>query len=458
MIVAVDNVIQNPSSAFNVVGNSITFTSAPLSGTNNIWVEYTSLITTLQRISQDPTVIGDIRATGGYLAEGDFGNSFIDGAILDYVTGNARITTGPADGMTFYNGGTSGRNALMALTASGNVGIGTTNPARRLDVRGVLGMQVNEDGAGTKVISMRSDFAGIGPAINVTTNDPLLFLTNNTERMRIDSSGNVGIGNTAPNTLLYVRQATATGASTTGTNQCTLENNGAVGVSLITPTANQATIRHSTALDQTSSSIVFDGAGRFMAFTTVNGAERMRINNNGDLLIGTNANLGSTGRVNILSANANPTLMELRYNNAGAGQRWIVAIDSNNGYFLYNHNGVGVTVTNGATSWSAVSDERLKTDLQPIENALNKVNQLRSVTGRFKSDGEGTSRSFLIAQDVEKVLPEAVSPYKNPNSEDETEYLAVSYTDVIPLLVAAIKEQQSIIQDLKARIETLEAK
>lgn len=45
MIVAIDNVIQNPSSAYTVSGNSITFTSAPLSGTNNIWVEYTSLIT-----------------------------------------------------------------------------------------------------------------------------------------------------------------------------------------------------------------------------------------------------------------------------------------------------------------------------------------------------------------------------------------------------------------------------
>ena len=46
MIVTVDNVVQNPSTAFTVSSNIITFTSAPLSGTNNIWVEYTSLITT----------------------------------------------------------------------------------------------------------------------------------------------------------------------------------------------------------------------------------------------------------------------------------------------------------------------------------------------------------------------------------------------------------------------------
>jgi hypothetical protein len=117
----IDNVIQNPSSAFTVAGNAITFTSAPLSGTNNIWVEYTSLVTTYAAISQDPSVIGDITATGGFLAEGDFGNSYIDGTIVDYVTGAARITTGPADGLTIYNGGTTARTSLAAWDASGNL-------------------------------------------------------------------------------------------------------------------------------------------------------------------------------------------------------------------------------------------------------------------------------------------------------------------------------------------------
>jgi hypothetical protein len=209
--------------------------------------------------------------------------------------------------------------------------------------------------------------------------------------------------------------------------------------------------------NSTDTFTIANGAAGPLTFSTSN-TERMRINSNGDVLIGTTANLGSTGRVNILSANANPTLMELRYNNAGAGQRWIHAIDSNNGYFMYNHNSVGVTVTNGATSWSAVSDERLKTDLQPIENAVDKVNQLRSVTGRYNSDEEGKSRSFLIAQDIQKVLPEAVSISKFPNSEDETEYLAASYTDVIPLLVASIKELKATVDAQAARIAALESK
>jgi hypothetical protein len=132
IICAIDNVIQNPSSAFTVSGNSITFTSAPLSGTNNIWVEYTSLITTYAAISQDPSVIGDITASGGYLATGDFGNSYVDGVIVDYVTGAARLTTGPLDNMIFYHGGSSGRSEMMKLSYAGssyvvgNLGVNVT--------------------------------------------------------------------------------------------------------------------------------------------------------------------------------------------------------------------------------------------------------------------------------------------------------------------------------------------
>ena len=121
VIVAIDNVIQNPSSSYTVAGSAITFSSAPLSGTNNIWVEYTSLITTYNAISQDPTVIGDIRATGGYLAEGDFGNSFVEGVIFDYVTGLGRVTVGTAEGIALYNGGTASRTALASWNSSGTL-------------------------------------------------------------------------------------------------------------------------------------------------------------------------------------------------------------------------------------------------------------------------------------------------------------------------------------------------
>jgi hypothetical protein len=103
----------------------------------------------------------------------------------------------------------------------------------------------------------------------------------------------------------------------------------------------------------------------------------------------------------------------------------------------------GVVLNNGATSWAAISDERLKTDLVPIDHGTDKLASLRACTGRYMTDRESVVRAFLIAQDVQKVLPEAVT------AKDGVLHLA--YTDVIPLLVAAVKE-------LTARVKALEAK
>ena len=112
----------------------------------------------------------------------------------------------------------------------------------------------------------------------------------------------------------------------------------------------------------------------------------------------------------------------------------------------------GVYLANGGTAWASLSDERLKDIIEPITDAANKVSTLRSVIGKYKTDAEGTRRPFLIAQDVQAVLPEAVTEGRN-SKDDGTEYLQVAYTEVIPLLVAAIKEQNAIIESLKARLD-----
>lgn len=113
----------------------------------------------------------------------------------------------------------------------------------------------------------------------------------------------------------------------------------------------------------------------------------------------------------------------------------------------------GTFQANLSNSWSSVSDERVKVIIEPIENAIPKINQLRSVIGRFTYDTEDKRRSFLIAQDVQAVLPEAVTI-----ADQETQTLGLSYTDVIPLLVASIKELSAKLDAAEARIAALEAK
>jgi len=114
-------------------------------------------------------------------------------------------------------------------------------------------------------------------------------------------------------------------------------------------------------------------------------------------------------------------------------------------YVLGSSTGGGVKLDNGTTAWAAQSDETTKDIIEPISSAIDKVKSLRAVIGKYKEDTEGTRRSFLIAQDVQQVLPEAVS-----RSGDG--FLSLRYTEVIPLLVAAIKEQQVIIDNLKSKV------
>ena len=110
----------------------------------------------------------------------------------------------------------------------------------------------------------------------------------------------------------------------------------------------------------------------------------------------------------------------------------------------------GPYVAQGGTSWTSSSDERLKTNLSPIENGLVKVGTLRAVTGRFLTDEESKSRAFLIAQDVQAVLPEAVDTV-------DPESLGLDYPAVIPLLVAALKEAKDKIESLETKVAALEA-
>jgi len=126
----------------------------------------------------------------------------------------------------------------------------------------------------------------------------------------------------------------------------------------------------------------------------------------------------------------------------------------------YNNNGVfggsaGLTFNGTVLSCSNdiiafASDERLKTNFKPIENAVDKVLKLRGFTYNFNEIGEELGfdttirHSGVSAQEVQAVLPEAVCPA--PASD---EYLTVKYDKLVPLLIEAIKELKEEIEELK---------
>jgi hypothetical protein len=99
-----------------------------------------------------------------------------------------------------------------------------------------------------------------------------------------------------------------------------------------------------------------------------------------------------------------------------------------------------------AYSTSVSSDEKLKDNIEIIPSALDKLSQVKGVTFNWKKDGKASAG--VIAQDVEKVLPSAVSEHKKLNSDEV--YKNVDYNQVIGLLVESIKELKSELDDLKS--------
>ena len=178
-------------------------------------------------------------------------------------------------------------------------------------------------------------------------------------------------------------------------------------------------------------------AGMFTFRNHTDGTVPVNIDSSGNLLVGATSTGYTDSRLVLSLDNSTKWVTGP---GAGIATRFYVSASNSGGVYL---NGTS------ATSWTAISDERFKSELLPIENATEKVVSLRAVTGVLTSDESKTRKAFLMAQDVLAVLPEAVDT-TNP------EQLGLAYTDVIPLLVAAIKEQQALITALTTRITALE--
>ena len=99
-----------------------------------------------------------------------------------------------------------------------------------------------------------------------------------------------------------------------------------------------------------------------------------------------------------------------------------------------------------STDYNSSSDKRLKKTIKQIDGALEKVNKLKGVSFEWKESG--TQALGLIAQDVEKVIPELVTT-------DDNGFKGIRYNNIIAVLVEAIKEQQDQIKVLQDQVKKL---
>ena len=298
-------------------------------------------------------------------------------------------------------------NERMRISPAGNVGIGTTSPDAKLEVSesgtghgsgGIISETTTHNGnAGYRFRTNGTDRWAI---TTIGTNGADLRFRDadaGAERMRIDSSGNVGIGTSSPDTKLDI---TASGV------------NGVV----INQDGSNADISSRLFFKEQNSTIALYNTGNTFSFRTgatinsTSGSERFQVNTNGARVVD-----------GALGVDLSPSTTDGR-------------IDAANDVVAFS-----------------TSDKRLKENIKPLDNALDKVLKINGVSFDWKPLTEEEKKTIhgneghdvgVIAQEIEEVLPEVVTTR-------DSGYKAVKYEKIVPLLIEAIKEQQQQIEELK---------
>ena len=461
-------VTTSTGSGANVLGTGPTITGAALNGTLGATTPSTVAATT-------------ISASGKITQNGTAGFEINNGSVLGELKYSGGLVLNRVAGSSFFIA--QNNNNEVIVDTSGNLGLGVTPSAwqstRKAYQVGVSSLSTinNNTFVGTNFYSDgTSKYIGTGVALlygqessgahtwynsaSGTAGNAITF----TQAMTLDASGNLGLGTTSSpwqgNFRAMELGAAGSGISTNASGKTILAANYYFSLGDKFAATGFSTIyQQDSGNHYWGASTASGTAGGAITFTS-----GMYLNASSRLLLaatafptGTSASFTSGGGDVYLNGN-----LYLGNTTGTAGQTPRIDGFSNQLYCIWsNSSGVdqgGLYLSYGGTSWTAVSDERQKDIIEPITDAANKVMSLRAVIGKYKNDDENTRRSFLIAQDVQAVLPEAVTSSKTPRSEDETEYLGIQYTDVIPLLVAAIKEQQAMIDELKTKVAALEAK
>jgi len=285
----------------------------------------------------------------------------------------------------------SGADFTGDVTTTGDVGIGTSTPntpqAVNLHISGTSSAIRMSDTSNSLTGNLYA--SGGEFSILTSTSHPITFKTANSEAMRIDSSGNVGINESSPLGKLHVKTGESGAGVNASASDLVLEDVTDAGMSIIsTGTGN---IYFGDVANGSVGRISYSHSNNALSFNT-NAAERMRLESDGDL-------------------------------------------HADGDVIAYS---------------TTISDIRLKDNIVGINNALAKVGQLNGYTFEYKADGKVSAG--VIAQEVEAVLPEAVSEKQLPlKADDGQEYKVVNYDALHGLLIEAIKE-------LTERVEALEAK
>ena len=382
----------------------------------------------------------------------------------------------------FTGGNASSITERMRIDSSGNVGIGTDSPSS--DISGSVTMLEINDATNNNLASLalKAGTQGSKWEIAAQSSNALGFFDDGTERMRIDSSGNVGIGG-SPSVKLDVvgsgkfQPGIAGGdalvtIAQTNTNAYVHAgikiNAGNTNPFYIYQSGSSNTLRFNyNSLADAGGQLVITDSGN-VGIGTDSPDEKLDVQ--GNVLVGDYFKLGSSATyMGQLGLNRNVSTGAIYNSSYGAYQIQNYLGDLE--FQIYNSSGndvcthrffgsgdvffdgdVGIKDTSPSYELDvdgtiratgdviAYSDKRVKENIKTIDNALNKVDKLRGV--EFNKIGEDKKSIGVIAQEIEKVIPEVVR-------EDDKGMKSVAYGNITGVLIEAIKELKSEIEILK---------
>lgn len=281
-------------------------------------------------------------------------------------------------------------------------------------------------------ITFRSAITGTGTYL------PMTFYTGGSERVRVDTSGNVGIGTSSPNF---------------GANSVALAVNGSSSAALNLKVADVGAFTVSSGSGYTA---LADGRASTTMQFSLGGTERARIDSSGNFMVGTT---GGSGRLRVVGVDSTSSNNAAAFYNSSSVTLFAARNDgviftgtaAASPYNLTSGNAANVYVDSAGALYRSTSSLKYKTDVQAATHGLAEVMALRPVTYRGKNDGEKVFGGLIAEEVHEAGLTEFVQ-YAEDGTPD-----ALAYGNMVSLAFKAIQEQQALINDLTARIAALEA-
>jgi hypothetical protein len=278
------------------------------------------------------------------------------------------------------------------------------------------------------------------------TSGVLQLQTANTTALTVDASQNVGIGTTTTTQKLNVY-----GADASNNVASFSRSSGATMYTYVDTGNNVGIFSGSNASGGGFYANTSDNSARIMAGS----ADRMRIDSSGNLYLNT-------------TTRRNNGMQSIDYNGSAAGGMGINdTVSSNASPFIAfltggTFRGSITNNNNTAVAYNTTSDYRLKENIVPMIGALDTISKLKPVTYTWKQDG--SNGQGFIAHELQETVPDCVTGEKDAvDADGNPKYQGVDTSFLVATLTAAIQEQQTIIKtqsesidDLKARIETLE--